>query len=63
MDTVKIRIGGVPEHYNLPIHLAKEAGAFSKRGIDLEWTDFGSKKHVTDVKVNNAVRVCEKVIK
>lgn len=41
MDTVKIRIGGVPEHYNLPIHLAKEQGAFSKRGIELEWTDFG----------------------
>lgn len=41
MDSVKIRIGGVPEHYNLPIHLAKEKGAFSKRGIELEWTDFG----------------------
>ncbi|UKN02130.1 substrate-binding domain-containing protein [Paracrocinitomix mangrovi] len=41
MDNVKIRIGGVPEHYNLPIHLANEQGAFSKRGIDLEWTDFG----------------------
>jgi sulfonate transport system substrate-binding protein len=31
----------VPEHYNLPIHLAKEQKAFSKRGIDLEWSDFG----------------------
>ena len=41
METVKIRIGGVPEHYNLPIHLAKEQNAFAKRGIDLEWTDFG----------------------
>jgi len=41
MDTVKIRIGGVPEHFNLPIHLAKEQGAFSSRGIELEWTDFG----------------------
>src|SRR5690606_6810819 len=41
MDLVKIRIGGVPEHYNLPIHLAIESGAFSKRGIDLQWTDFG----------------------
>lgn len=41
METVKIRIGGVPEHYNLPIHMAKEQNAFSKRGIELEWTDFG----------------------
>ena len=35
-----IRIGGVPEHFNLPIHLAKEHGSFEKRGINLEWTTF-----------------------
>lgn len=41
MENVKIRLGGVPEHFNLPIHLAKERGVFSSRGVDLEWTDFG----------------------
>lgn len=41
MSDVKIRIGGVPEHFNLPIHMAKEQGEFAKRGIDLEWTSFG----------------------
>lgn len=41
MENVKIRLGGVPEHFNLPIHLAKERGVFSGRGVDLEWTDFG----------------------
>lgn len=41
MENVKIRLGGVPEHFNLPIHLAKERGIFSSRGVDLEWTDFG----------------------
>lgn len=41
MDLVKIRIGGVPEHYNYPIHLAKEKGMFEAKGIDLQWTDFG----------------------
>ena len=41
MKNVKIRLGGVPEHFNLPIHLAKEKGIFSSRGVDLEWTDFG----------------------
>lgn len=41
MEKVKIRLGGVPEHFNLPIHLAKERGIFSSRGVDLEWTDFG----------------------
>lgn len=40
MSEINIRIGGVPEHFNLPIHLAKEKGLFSKIGINLEWTDF-----------------------
>jgi len=34
-----VRIAGVPEHFNLPWHLAIEEGAFAKRGIELEWTD------------------------
>ena len=36
-----IRIGGVPEHFNLPIHLAIEQGQFESRGISVEWTTFG----------------------
>ncbi len=35
----KVRIIGVPEHFNLPWHMAIEEGAFSERGIDLQWTD------------------------
>lgn len=35
----KVRIMGVPEHFNLPWHLALEEGAFAERGIDLQWTD------------------------
>ena len=35
-----LRLGGVPEHFNLPVHLAKEAGEFERRGIDLQWTTF-----------------------
>ncbi|MFD2585537.1 substrate-binding domain-containing protein [Croceitalea marina] len=35
----KVSIIGVPEHFNLPWHLAIEEGAFEERGIDLEWTD------------------------
>jgi ABC-type nitrate/sulfonate/bicarbonate transport system substrate-binding protein len=34
-----VRIAGVPEHFNLPWHLAIEEGAFVKRGIELDWTD------------------------
>lgn len=37
MKTVKII--GVPEHFNLPWHLAIDEGAFSERGINLQWTD------------------------
>ncbi|WP_420315756.1 ABC transporter substrate-binding protein [Ekhidna sp.] len=36
----KIRIGGVPEHFNLPVHLAIENGDFSQAGIEVEWVDF-----------------------
>ncbi|MDC6351456.1 substrate-binding domain-containing protein [Zeaxanthinibacter sp. PT1] len=35
----KVNVIGVPEHFNLPWHLAIEEGAFEDRGIDLEWTD------------------------
>tara|TARA_R110000764_G_scaffold230855_2_gene322222 strand:- start:31 stop:876 length:846 start_codon:yes stop_codon:yes gene_type:complete len=37
MKTVKII--GVPEHFNLPWHLAIDEGAFEERGINLTWTD------------------------
>ena len=35
----KVKIIGVPEHFNLPWHLALEEGTFEERGIDLQWTD------------------------
>ena len=35
----KINIGGVPEHFNLPWHLAMEDDAFAKANIDLNWQD------------------------
>ena len=35
-----IKIGGVPEHFNLPWHLAQKDKAFKKQNIDLQWRDF-----------------------
>lgn len=35
----RIRIIGVPEHFNLPWHMAIDDGAFAQRGIDLIWED------------------------
>lgn len=36
----RLRIGGVPEHFNLPIHIGIEAGAFHAKGIELIWRDY-----------------------
>jgi len=35
----QIRIVGVPEHFNLPWHMAMDDGAFADCGIELQWTD------------------------
>lgn len=32
-----LRIGGVPEHFNYPWHLALKDGSFSNIGIEIEW--------------------------
>jgi ABC-type nitrate/sulfonate/bicarbonate transport system substrate-binding protein len=35
----KIRVGGVPEHFNYPWHYGIGNGIFSKQGLEIEWTD------------------------
>lgn len=37
---MKIRIGGVPEHFNFPWHYGIKKGYFQKEGIEVEWHDF-----------------------
>jgi sulfonate transport system substrate-binding protein len=37
---LRIRIGGVPEHFNYPWILATEQKKFSQCGIDLTWVDY-----------------------
>ncbi len=34
-----VRVGGVPEHFNLAWHLANENGLFLREGIDIHWQD------------------------
>jgi len=36
----RLRIGGVPEHFNLPWHLALEGGAFDAAGLQVEFSDY-----------------------
>jgi ABC-type nitrate/sulfonate/bicarbonate transport system substrate-binding protein len=31
----KIKIAGVPEHFNIPWHIAIEDGTFKKHGVDV----------------------------
>ncbi|MEL7146565.1 MAG: substrate-binding domain-containing protein [Bacteroidota bacterium] len=37
----KIRVGGVPEHFNLPWHLSEEYGHFAQADIALDWQFYG----------------------
>jgi len=33
-----LRVGGVPEHFNAPFHLAHAKGLYDRAGIDFQWT-------------------------
>lgn len=37
---IQLRIGGVPEHFNLPWHLSAAAGDAERLGIAAEWRDY-----------------------
>ena len=36
---INVRVGGVPEHFNLAWHLAIENGAFAKNAIAIDWVN------------------------
>lgn len=38
---IGLKIGGVPEHFNLPWRMAIEEGRFRDAGIQLHWSDMG----------------------
>jgi sulfonate transport system substrate-binding protein len=59
MDKNTIRIGGVPEHFNLPIHLAIENGDFKSRGVHVKWTTFkGGTGQMAQALENDEIDVC-----
>ncbi len=37
---ITIRVGGVPEHFNLPWHLAQHGRTFATHGIEMAWRDY-----------------------
>jgi sulfonate transport system substrate-binding protein len=56
---MKIRIGGVPEHFNLPIHLAIEQNHFEKADIEIEWITYkGGTGQMTKALREHEVDVC-----
>lgn len=68
MQTTTIRLGGVPEHFNLPVHLAIEDGSFESRGVDLQWTTFKGgtgemTKALREGKVDACILLTEGIIK
>lgn len=52
---IHVRIGGVPEHFNYPWHVAIENGLFLKKNIQIEWSDFstGTGAMCQELKNNN----------
>lgn len=59
MTTTHIRIGGVPEHFNLPIHQINENGTLAKHGISIKWTDFyGGTGQMTKALRDGEVDIC-----
>lgn len=63
-----VRIGGVPEHFNLAWYLTLKAGEYKKEGINLRWKDyFGGTgqmcKALRDKEIDIAVILTEGIIK
>lgn len=64
----KLNIGGVPEHFNMPWHLAIENNEFLKKDIDLVWRDFSGGtgamcKALRDGTIDVAVLLTEGIVK
>lgn len=54
-----LRIGGVPEHFNLPWHLGIENNIFTNEGIQVEWQTFsGGTGQMTKALRNDEVDAC-----
>lgn len=63
-----IRLGGVPEHFNLPWHLGIENGDFKRAGLSLTWKDFpdgtgGMCKAMRNEELDGAVLLTEGIIR
>ncbi|MGY5847295.1 substrate-binding domain-containing protein [Salegentibacter sp. HM20] len=63
-----IKVGGVPEHFNLPWHLCIEEGLFRDAGVNVIWKDFpdgtgAMNKALRNGEIDAAVILTEGIIK
>ncbi len=63
-----LKIGSVPEHFNLPWHLSIENEDFKKQDIDVQWTDFpggtgAMTKALREGSIDMAILLTEGIIK
>ncbi|WP_029036079.1 substrate-binding domain-containing protein [Salinimicrobium xinjiangense] len=63
-----IKVGGVPEHFNLPWHFCIDDGTFQNNGLDLSWKDFPDGtgamcKALRNKEIDAAVILTEGIIK
>ena len=63
-----LKIGSVPEHFNLPWHLCIENDSFAKKGIDVAWKDFpggtgAMTKALRNEEIDIAILLTEGIIK
>ncbi|WP_031428677.1 substrate-binding domain-containing protein [Flavimarina sp. Hel_I_48] len=68
MKSKTLKLGGVPEHFNMPIHLAIEQGLFSAKGIDVQWVEFpdgtgAMNKALWEGKIDMAIILTEGIIR
>jgi ABC-type nitrate/sulfonate/bicarbonate transport system substrate-binding protein len=64
----KVKIGGVPEHFNLAWYLTLKDGAYKNQGINLRWQDFhggtgAMSKALRENEIDIAVVLTEGIIK
>lgn len=54
-----LKVGGVPEHFNLPWHLGIENQIFKNEGLAIDWvTCYGGTGEMTRLLRNNEIDVC-----
>lgn len=54
----KIKVGGVPEHFNYPWHIAIEEKLFEKEELEVEWIDFyGGTGELSQALKNNDIDI------